>query len=80
MWAVLFRHALLHMLMYSERVTPICIEYTPYTNYDKYSSIDPLISISAFDLLMRGSYLINPSDDIMSINDDDDDNADNDNE
>ena len=48
--------------------------------FDKYSSIDPLISISAFDLLMRGSYLINPYDDIMSINDDDDDNADNDNE
>ena len=48
--------------------------------FDKYSSIDPLISISAFDLLMRGYYLINPSDDIMSINDDDNDNADNDNE
>ena len=48
--------------------------------FDKYSSIDPLISISALYLLMRGSYLINPSDDIMLINDDDDDNADNDNE
>ena len=47
--------------------------------FDKYSSIDPLISISAFYLLMRGYYLINPFD-IMSINDDDDDNADNDNE
>ena len=47
--------------------------------FEKYSSIEPHISISAFDLLMRGSYLINQSDDIMSINDDDDDNADNDN-
>ena len=48
--------------------------------FEKYSSIDPLISISAFDLLMRGYYLINPSEDIMSINDDNDDNVDNDNE
>ena len=48
--------------------------------FDKYSSIDPLISISVCYLLMRGTYLINPSDDIISINDDDDDNADNDNQ
>ena len=41
--------------------------------FTKYSSIDPLISISSFDLLMRGSYLINPSANLMLINDDDDD-------
>ena len=43
--------------------------------FTHYSSIDPLISISEFYLLMRGCYLINPSDNSMLINNDDDDHA-----
>ena len=67
----------MHKISRQQKTVFKCNNHLLMELFDKYSSIDPLISISAFDLLMRGSYLINPSDDIMSINDDDDDNADN---